>query len=166
MFLHPDRAASGTAAAVRLAERLVQVVVHRIESHQAGVGLAEDGVEVGPVVVHLAAGGVHDGRRLGDVRLEHSEGARIGDHHGAGVVAHDRSERVEVEAAVGTAGNLHDGASAHGGAGGIGSVGGVGDDHLGTLRFTKGAMILLDAADGGELTLGTGDGLQRHLVHP
>ena len=151
---------------MRLAERLVQVVVHRIESHQAGVGLAEDGVEVGPVVVHLAAGGVHDGRRLGDVRLEHAEGARIGDHHRAGVLADDGAQRVEVEAAVGTARNLHDGAAAHGGAGGIGPVGGVGDDHLGALRFTKGAVILLDAADGGELTLSTGDRLQRHLIHP
>jgi hypothetical protein len=39
---------------VRLGERLVEVVVDDVEPHVAGPGAADDGVEVGAVVVEEA----------------------------------------------------------------------------------------------------------------
>ena len=55
MRLHPNRTAARSATAMWLTEGLVQIVVYRVETHTTGVGLAEDGVEVGAVVVHLTA---------------------------------------------------------------------------------------------------------------
>ena len=52
---HGDRAGARAAAAVRLGEGLVQVVVHDVEAHVAGARDAHDGVQVGPVVVEGAA---------------------------------------------------------------------------------------------------------------
>jgi hypothetical protein len=53
-----DRAGAGAAAAVRLAERLVQVDVDDVEAHVAGPRVAHHRVEVGAVVVEGAASGV------------------------------------------------------------------------------------------------------------
>ena len=51
---HPDRAGPGTAAAMRRAERLVDVEVHHVEAGLAGLEAAHDGVEVG--AVHVGQG--------------------------------------------------------------------------------------------------------------
>ena len=50
------RAASGTAAAMRRREGLVEVDVHNVEAHIARAGYSEERIEVGSVVVHKAAG--------------------------------------------------------------------------------------------------------------
>ena len=55
MILHPNRATTRSAAPMRLAEGLVEVVVDSIEAHPSGIGLADDGIEVRAVVVHLPA---------------------------------------------------------------------------------------------------------------
>ena len=60
---HGDRADAGAAAAVRDAERLVQVEVADVGAEAPGLGQADEGVEVGAVDVHLAAGVVHERRR-------------------------------------------------------------------------------------------------------
>ena len=63
MRAHGDRADAGPAAAVGDAERLVQVEVADVGAEVAGLGEADEGVEVGAVDVHLAAGVVDDARR-------------------------------------------------------------------------------------------------------
>ena len=55
VLLHSDRAGSGSAAAVRGRESLVEVEVHHIEAHVAGAANAQNRVGVGPVVVQEAA---------------------------------------------------------------------------------------------------------------
>ena len=60
---HGDRADAGAAAAVGDAERLVQVEVADVGAEAARAGDADEGVEVGAVDVHLAAGVVHERRR-------------------------------------------------------------------------------------------------------
>ena len=57
--LRRDRADAGAAAAVRDAERLVQVQVRDVAAEVAEPGEAEQRVEVGAVDVDLAAGVVH-----------------------------------------------------------------------------------------------------------
>ena len=65
-----DRAGAGAAAAVRLAERLVQVDVDDVEAHVAGPRVAHHRVEVGAVVVERPAGLVDQRGDLGDVLVE------------------------------------------------------------------------------------------------
>ena len=57
--LRRDRTDAGAAAAVRDAERLVQVQVRDVAAEVAEPGVAEQRVEVGAVDVDLAAGVVH-----------------------------------------------------------------------------------------------------------
>ena len=57
--LRRDRADAGAAAAVRDAERLVQVEVRDVAAEVAEAREAEQGVEVGAVDVDLSAGVVH-----------------------------------------------------------------------------------------------------------
>ena len=56
----------GTAAAVRDAERLVQVDVRHVGAELAGPGDADERVEVRAVEVHLAAVVVHDRADVAD----------------------------------------------------------------------------------------------------
>ncbi len=70
MRLHPNRPATGATTAVGLAEGLVKVVVDGVEAHPTRIGLTEDSVEVGAVIVHLAACGVDCLGGLHDIRLE------------------------------------------------------------------------------------------------
>ena len=80
MASHRDRADARAAAAVRDAERLVQVEVRDVGAELAGLGKADQRVEVGAVDVHLAAGFVHDLADLADRPLEHAVCRRVGDH--------------------------------------------------------------------------------------
>ncbi len=59
-----DRPDARAAAAVRDAERLVQVEVGDVAAEPPGLGEPEQRVEVGAVDVHLAAGVVHDRAEL------------------------------------------------------------------------------------------------------
>ena len=75
-----DRPDARTAAAVGDAERLVQVEVADVGAEAAGPGDADEGVEVGAVDVHLAAGVVHGVADLADRLLEHAVRRRVGEH--------------------------------------------------------------------------------------
>ena len=63
MGAHADRADARTAAAVRDAERLVQVEMADVGAERARLSQPDESVEVGAVDVHLAAGLVHDRHR-------------------------------------------------------------------------------------------------------
>ena len=165
MRLNPDRTGTWSATAVGLGEGLVQVEVHRVEAHQSGRGDAEDGVEVGAVVVHLTASLVNDFTGCLDVGFKQTQRVGVGDHHRRRGFVSDRSEGVEVHATVGQAWNFDDFETSHGGAGGVGAVRRIGDDDLGSLVFTTVSEVLLNASDGRELALGACHRLQGDLVH-
>ena len=59
MGADPDRADTRTASTMRDAERLVQVQMTDVGPERPRAGDADEGVEVGSVDVHLAAGLVH-----------------------------------------------------------------------------------------------------------
>ena len=82
-----DRPHAGTAAAVRDAERLVQVEVADVGADVAGRGEADLRVHVRAVHVDLAAVLVDDLADLADALLEHAVRRRVGDHQRAEVVA-------------------------------------------------------------------------------
>ena len=89
------------ASAVGLREGLVQVEVHRIKAHQARRCDAEDGVEVGTVVIHLTACIVNNFAGCLDVGFEQPERVGVGDHHRSRGFIGDSSEGIEVHPTVG-----------------------------------------------------------------
>ena len=80
MRLARDRTDARAAAAVRNAERLVQVEVRDVGAELARRGEADERIEVGAVDVHLAAVRVHDVADAHDARLEHAVRRRIRHH--------------------------------------------------------------------------------------
>ena len=123
--LRRDRTDAGSAAAVRDRERLVQVQVRDVAAEVAEAREAEQGVEVGAVDVHLAAGVVHGLGDLEHVVLVDAVRRRVGDHERGerlGVQRDLRAQVVEVDVAGLVArddDDLH--AGEHGG-GGVGAV--------------------------------------------
>ena len=73
--------------------------MHDVEAHVAGPGDAEDGVEVGAVVVEEPAHLVHGGGDLGDVLLEQPERVRVGEHDAGDVVVERAPGAAHVDAA-------------------------------------------------------------------
>ena len=122
---HRDRTDARAAAAVRDAEGLVQVEVRDVAAELAGLGEAEQRVEVGAVDVDLAAVVVHDPAQLGDGVLVGAVRRRVG-HHDRGEVVAVRlalgAQVVEVDGAV--VGGLHDDHphAGHHRGGGVGAV--------------------------------------------
>jgi hypothetical protein len=86
----------GPAAAVRDAERLVQVQVRDVAAEGARRGDADEGVHVGAVDVHAPAVPVDDGAELLHPRLEHAVGGGVGDHDRGQPVGVRRALRLEV----------------------------------------------------------------------
>src|SRR5207237_4499676 len=77
MRFNTDRAGPRAAAAMRRGEGFVQVEVNDIEAHIAGPGDANQGVEVGAVVIELYAVLVRQPGDLQDVLLEDTGGIRV-----------------------------------------------------------------------------------------
>ena len=88
-----DRAHARSAAAVRNAERLVQVEVRDVRTELAGRGEPDERVQVGTVDIDLATALVHDVADITDPRFEHAVGRGVRDH--------DRGELVAVRLGLG-----------------------------------------------------------------
>ncbi len=163
---HADRSHSGPAAAVRNAERLVEVQVADVGAHVGRPAEAHLGVHVGAVHIDLTAVGVHDLADLPDRPLENAGGGRVGDHQraeralvlgrlGAQVREIDRAARIRLD--------RHHGQPGHDGTGGVGAVGGGRDQTGGAVGFTPRAVIGADHEQPGELPLRSRVGLQRDV---
>src|SRR5258707_1983491 len=82
MRSYADRPHSRAAAAVRNAERLVQVEMADIGAVIAGPRQSDLRVHVGAVEIDLSAMAMYDVADLADVLLEHPMDGGIGEHHG------------------------------------------------------------------------------------
>ena len=122
-FAHADRTTTGTAAAVRCGERLVQVDVHHVESHITGTAYAEHRVEVGSVVVHQSAAFMHELLDFGYLLLEETQRVGVGHHHCTDLVAKLCLEVFHIDGTVAERLHLHHIESADSSRRGIGSVG-------------------------------------------
>ena len=162
---HAHRARTRTAAAMRRGEGLVQVHVDDVEAHVTRTHLAENGVEVGAVVVQQAARVVDDLRHFLDAPLEHAAGGRIGEHDAGGIRTHRRLQRLDVDVAFVVDGNFLDHAAAHGGGGGIGAVRRDRHDDFVAREIAARAVIGADHRDAGEFAVRAGHGRQRHALH-
>ena len=92
-----DGPRSGTAAAVRRRERLVQVHVHDVHAHVGRAHLAHERVEVRAVEVEIRALRVDELRDVEDALLEDAERVRHGDHERRDVLRELRLELGEVD---------------------------------------------------------------------
>ena len=100
-----------------------------VEAHVARPGHPHDGVEVGPIVVDEATGGVDEGGELQDVFLKEPHGIGIGEHQPRRVGAAGGPQASRSTSPSGVEG-CFDGEARHGGGGRVGAVGGVGhQDH-------------------------------------
>ena len=100
---HRHRADARAAAAVRDAERLVQVQVRDVGAEAARLGEADERVHVRAVDVHLAAGLVHQVADLADGRLVHAVRRGVRDHQrrdALAVLGELRAQVVHVDVAV------------------------------------------------------------------
>ena len=109
---------------------LVEVEVHDVETHVPWPGHAQDGVQVGAVVVEQAPRLMDHGCQFGDVLFEEAEGVRVGEHDA-------RDVGVQVGAQVGrfhqapfVRRHAHGAVTSQVHRGGVGAVGGVGDEDL------------------------------------
>ena len=180
MCRYADGAYSGTAAAVRHGEGLVQVEVAYVGSDEAWVGDAYLAVHVGSVHIDLTSVLVDDAAYLADLHLEYSVGRRIGDHNAGqavlvGLGDHDAGQAVlvglgllaqlvHVDVAVLVAADQDNVESGHGRAGGVGSVSGGGDDDGVARALSLSFEIAADGHQAGVLTGGAGVGLQGAAV--
>ena len=130
-------AGAGTTAAVRHAERLVQVEVQNVGAQVAGAGDADHGVHVGAVHVHQPTGIVHGRGDVGDALYEQAERVGVGDHQPGDVVVERILQRGEVEAAVCAGGHGTRPVAGHGGGGRVGAVRRIGHQHGGALAACR-----------------------------
>ncbi len=167
MLAHRDRADAGTAAAVRDAERLVQIEVADVAAEPAGPGEPHQRVEIGPVDVDLAADVVHRRADVGDVVLVHAVRGRVGDHQRrqpVRVFGHLGPQIVEVDVAVGAAGHDDDTHPDQRRRRRVGAVRARRDQAHVAVGLTALGVIRLDRQQTGVLPLRSRVRLQRHRV--
>ena len=167
MRAHADRADARPAAAVRDAERLVQVQVRHVGAELARLREADERVEVRAVEVHLAAVLVHDLADLADRVLEHAVRRRVGDHQRAEPCSRCSSpwlEVVEVDVAVVVARDDDDVDAGHDRARRVGAVRRRRDEAHGALEVAAAAVVRADREQPRVLALRARVRLQRHRV--
>ena len=145
----------------------MQVEVRHVCAELAGLGQADERVQVGAVDVHLAAGLVHQRADVADGRLEHPVGRRVGHHEGgqaAGVLRDLGAQVVDVDVALVVAGDDDDAHAGHDRAGGVGPVGTAGDEADVARGVAVRPVIGADREKPGELPLRSRVRLERHGV--
>ena len=158
---HRDRAAARPAAAVRLRERLVQVVVDDVEAHVAGTRDPDDRVQVRAVVVEERAGVVEDPRDLLDALVEEAERRRVREHEPGRALVHLAAEVVEVEVPARIGLDLLERVAGHRHARRVRPVRGVGGDDRVALLAAVGE-VRAHEHEAGQLALRARRRLQRH----
>ena len=162
---HAERAVPGAAATVRNRKGLVRVEMHEIEAHVAGARVAHDGVRVGAVVVHEAAGFMNRRGNGGNVIFEEAERVRIGHHAHGGIGPEDRADLFDADPSALAARQRNYFEAAHCCGSRIGAVRGIGDDHFVALRFATLFEVFLGDEQRTELGVGAGrriEGERRH----
>ena len=161
---HADRSDSGSAAAMRDAECLVQVQVAHVGADLGRAGQAHLRVHVGPIHIDLAAMRVDDLADVADAGLEHAMRAGVGHHQRCQLIlilGSFGAEVGQVHVALPVAAGHHHAVAGHDGAGGVGAVGAAGDEADVPMALAPGLMVTADGEQAGILALAAGVRLQR-----
>jgi len=162
---HSESAGAWSFAAVRTAERLVEIDLARIEPRLASPADAKDPVQVSLIGV-AQCGGVASGLRvLADPGVEDPRVVRIGDHDRRGALAEGRLERLEIRVAVVVGHQGHDPVAGGGGTGTVTRVREDRGDHLVTLILAPFVEVPARHRGEPERCRGAPTGLERELVH-
>ncbi len=167
MLAHADRTDTRTAAAVRDAERLVQVQVRDVGTELAHPGQADQGVEVRAVDVDLAARIVHEAAHLAHGVLVHAVRGRVGDHDRGevvGVFGDHLAQVCHVDVAGVVAAHHDHPHPGHHRTGGVGAVRARRDQAHVPVGGTPAVVVGLDRQQAGEFALAASVGLQAHGV--
>ena len=160
-----NRSHAGPAAAVRNAERLVQIDVAHVGANRGRTGEADLRVHVRAVHVHLAAAPVHRRTDVLNCLLEHAVRGRIRDHQrsqAVGVRVGLASQVIDIDVAVGCTRHHHDAHARHHRARRVGAMRrGRNENHIAP-GVAAIAMVGSNHHQPGELALGAGIRLQRH----
>ncbi len=164
---HRDGPSARPTAAVRLRERLVQVVVDDVEAHVTGPRSADDGVEVGAVVVEERSDRVKDVGHRRDAFVEEAEGRRVRQHQTGRALVDLRAKVVEVEVAALGRRHLRELVAGHRHARRVRSVRGVGrDDRVTLVRLAAIGEVRAHQHQARQLSLRACCGLQGHGRKP
>ena len=125
-----DGACTRSAATVWLREGLVQVRVNDVETQVAELDPSDNGVEVGAVAVHNAAGVADDPGYIQDIRVEEAKSAGQGYHQPCEFVAYGVSQGIEIGVSVGVRGQRDDVETSHRCGCRVGPVRRVGDQNV------------------------------------
>ena len=161
------RAHAGTAAAVRDAERLVQVQVRHIRAERGQGGHPDQRVQVRAVDVHLAARRVHRVADAAHVLLVDAGRGRIGQHDGRHppLVGLQLGRQVaEVDGAVGAALDHRHAQPGQHGAGRVGAVRRLRDQADVAVVLAARRMVGPDGEQAGQFALGAGVRLYGYRV--
>lgn len=140
--------------------------MNHVEAHIAGAHLAQNGIQIGAVVIEQTPGVVHRRGNLPDLAVEQAQGARIREHDTGGAGPQGDAQGGQVQVAIRPGGNLPDLVTAHDRRGRVGPVGGVRDQYLRAGVVPPGPVIGADHGHPGEFPLGTGGRRQGDRVHP
>ncbi len=162
---HANGPHAGTAAAVRDAERLVQVQVADVGADRRRTRQPDLRVHVGAVHVHLSAVVMDDGADVLNALLENPVGGRIGDHQRREptvVLCGFRAQILDVDASLFRAGHDHHAHPGHHRARRIRAVRRGGNQHHVAVALAAIEVVRADHHQAGELSLRPGIRLQRH----
>ena len=160
-----DRSHARTAAAVRNAERLVQIQMANIRADVARTAKPDLRVHVRAVHVNLAAVRMHDLANLADRCFEHAVRGWIGDHQRSQIVFvrfRFRAQIGEIDVAIFQTRDRHDFESGHDRARRIRSVGGCRNEADVAMRLAARCVILANGEQSGVFALRSGVRLQRN----
>src|SRR6185437_14635510 len=144
---------AGATAAVRDAERLVQVQVRHVGTEGRQGGHPDQRVEIRPVDVHLAARRVHGRAEVVDVLLVYAGRGRVGDHdrRDVALVRLQLSLQVaSVDGTVGVALDHRDAQSGQHGAGRVGAVRRLRDQADVAFLLSLGGVVAADGEQAGQ----------------
>ncbi len=145
----------------------MQVQVRDVAAELARLRQTDQGVQVRPVHIDLAARGVHRVADLGHVRVIHAVGGGVGDHDRREGVLVRLDLRVQIRVVNRAVRRGRDDHDLHAGQDrrrGVGAVRGGRDQADVPLRVAVGQVVAADREQARELTLGPGVRLQRDLV--
>ena len=143
----------------------MQVDMHNVKAHIAGANNAHYRVQVCAVVIEQTACLVNDVGNLLNIALKQTEGGGVGEHQTRSVGADCCTQRVKINAAVGSGFDFFNFEAAHNRTCGVGAVRCIGNDDGCAGGVAAMFVIGADMHKSGQFTVRTGSGLERESVH-
>ena len=134
----------------------MKIQVNDVEPHVPRPHLAEDGIQVGTVIVEQAARIMHDLLDIKDSPLEDAERRRVRKHDASRVRSDGILQGLDINIAVCAGRNFRNFAATHGRCRRVCAMRGVRDDNLIPFSITIGDVVGTNHCNASQFTLRTG----------